>query len=162
MDADIIWLGFYTLLSLCGLYLMGDALVWRLRAKVAAARIVGFQKKRNKTKILPVVSFDETADIKNKEALCRMVGIDSLDYLLRPANVGDWVEVSYLKDNPKRGRVFGYFSLVAGLFLQWPLFYTLVGIFIDDFIQSGFGFLFFTALIITSFWIFMRLVRNYY
>lgn len=162
MDADIIWLGFYALLSLCGLYLMGDALVWRLRSKVAVARIVGFQKKRNKTKILPVVSFDDSADIKDKESLCRMIKIDNVGYLLRPANIGDSVEVAYLKDNPKRGRVFGYFSLVAGLFLQWPLFYTLVGILIDDYIQSGFGFLFFTALIIASFWIFMRLVRNYY
>ncbi len=162
MDLDMIWMGVYALLSLGGLYLMGDALYWRLRSKVAVAKIVGFQKKRNKSKILPLVSFDMDADLKSKEALCRMTKIDSIGYLLRPANVGDLVEVVYLKDNPKRGRVFGYFSLVAGLFLQWPLFYSLVGMFIDDYIQSGFGFLFFTALIITSFWIFMRLVRNYY
>jgi len=162
MDAGMIWLGFYGVVSLCGLYLLGDALAWRLRSKVTTAKIVGFQKKRNKSKILPIISFDEKADIKNKEALCRMVKIDSVGYLLRPANVGDLVEIVYLKDNPKRGRVFGYFSLVAGLFLQWPLFYSLVGIWIDDYIQSGFGFLFFTALIIASFWVFMRLVRNYY
>lgn len=162
MDAGVIWLGFYALLSFCGLYLLGDALVWRVRSKVSQAKIVGFQKKRDKSKILPVVSFDDKADIKNKEALCRMVKIDSMGYLLRPVNVGDIIEVVYLRDNPKRGRVFGYFSLITGLFLQWPLFYTLVGILIDDYIQSGFGFLFFTALIITSFWVFMRLVRNYY
>ena len=162
MDTVMIWIGFYALLSLGGFYLLWDALYWRVRSKVAVTKVVGFQKKRDKSKTLPIVSFDMDADLKSKEALCRIRKIDNIGYLLRPINVGDMIEVAYLKDNPKRGRVFGYFSLAAGLFLQWPLFYALVGIFIDEYIQSGFGFLFFTALIIASFWVFIRLVRNYY
>lgn len=156
---DMITLLLSVLSSALGLYLIAKALIARSSGYVTTGEIVGFQKKRNKGKRLPIILYQDESGI---EVTARVQDIDSMTYWIKPLELNEVISFMAQRKNPDQCTIHGYMSIVVGLFLQWPVLFYLFKNFTSAITQGRLGFIFVFFCILAFFWLFLRFVRYNY
>ena len=152
-------LGLSVLCSVAGLYLITKAMLVRSKGYVATGEIVGFQKKINKGKRLPIILFSDESGVEIKSYV---QDIDSMTQWIKPFEMNEELSFMPQKINSEKSTIHGYMSIVAGLFLQWPLLFYLFKHFTSELTQGRLGFMFVFFCILGFFWVFLRFVRFNY
>ncbi|MCB1563596.1 MAG: hypothetical protein KDJ75_08495 [Alphaproteobacteria bacterium] len=103
--------------ALLGLWLCGDFLFWVATGTVEEGEVTGFQERKNKGRVLPVIRIER---VEEEPFEVKPERIDQISYLLSPAIEKERRSVIVRKGPPARARLFGYLNLIAGLFLLAP------------------------------------------
>ena len=156
---SIIVLGLSVLCSVVGVYLIVKALMVRSRGYIATGEIIGFQKKMNKGKRLPAISFEDESGVA---VTSRVQDIDSITYWIKPLEMNEEISFIVQKSNSEKSTIHGYMSIVFGAGLQWPILFYLFKNFTSELTQGRLGFIFVFFCILAFCWVFLRFVRFNY
>ena len=149
----------YALFSVGGLYFLSTTGIWYYKSVATRAEILGFQKKKDKGRALPVVSFKDRDDVAVKAGIR---SIDHVGFLISGADKDREIPIRYHKENPKIAKISGLFSFIIGGVLQVPLVTFLVNQYGDGGAQIQLSFLFTLLVIFGGAWLFLRLIRLSY
>jgi len=139
-----------------GLYLMFSFCVLRFSGCIEEFEVVGFQKKTDKGRVLPIVRYE---DGEEGVRLIEIRRIEQISYLLSPAIEKQTIYIANVTgQNPC---VFGYLKLLSGLTLLLPaLVFWAVGV--------GKGFLFTQAFFLLVFigvmlggWVLLKFIQRH-
>lgn len=114
MNGILIFLALFP--ALFGAYCVMDFLYVRASGKIVEAVVTGFSTKKDKGRILPLVSYQDEAGTGQKLAV---EAIDQISYFLSPAIEREIINVVILPGG--RSRVYGYLGLTCGALAFLPL-----------------------------------------